>query len=40
MSKTFLWFAAGVFAGIALNNQISGIVNPLLTPLKLSASLS
>lgn len=38
--KVVFWLGVGVFAALALNNTISGFVNPLLTPLKLSVSVN
>jgi hypothetical protein len=40
LSKTFWYIALGVAAGIVLNSTIAGFVNPLITPLKLSVSVS
>lgn len=36
--KVFLWLGLGVVIGLALNSQIAGFANPILTPLKLSVS--
>lgn len=40
MNKTFWYITAGVAAALILNSTIAGAVNPILTPLKLSVSLT
>ena len=36
LSKTFLWTSVGVALALSLDATIAGILNPILTPLKLS----
>lgn len=40
MHKTFWLFTLGVAAGLVLNNTISGIINPVLTSVKLSVAVT
>jgi hypothetical protein len=40
MHKTFLYISVGVALGLILNTTISGFVNPILTPVKLSVSVT
>lgn len=36
--KTYFWVGVGAAIALFLNNTIAGILNPVLTPLKLNYS--
>lgn len=37
--KVFLWVGLGVLAGLVLNSTISGFLDPILSPAKISVAL-